>query len=281
MMRVFDRSTLQISDACFETLCQLFERESGILLRPDKRSLVVSRLQRRLEARGLSGFEEYCLLLHRPDEVTERRAMVDALTTHETYFFRELGHFQHLAQSALPSLKGHELRLWSAASSTGEETYSLAMVLAEVLGQEGWILHGSDLSMRVVWLASRGLYPLRRLEFMPPGFLRKYCLRGQGEYEGSFLVKRELREQTRFFCHNLLDRTANLGMFDVIFLRNVLIYFTLEKRRIILGNAISRLRPGGYLYLGNSESMEEVLAGMEPIGNSIYRRVPRARGEGS
>lgn len=274
MSALLDSPVLQLTDACFEVLRRLFEKESGILLRPDKKPLLVSRLQRRLEARGLSCFEDYALLLRSSNEINERQAMVDALTTHETYFFREENQFQHFALSALPHLRGHKLRVWSAASSTGEEAYSIAMLLADSLGWQGWSLYGSDLSIRVVWQASRGLYPLQRLEFMPEGFLKKYCLRGQGEYAGYFLIKRELRGQANFFCHNLLDQQMDLGLFDVIFLRNVLIYFDEPRRQRIVDNTIARLRPGGYLYLGQSESLDETPTRMELIGNAIYRRIP-------
>lgn len=274
MGALLDSPVLQLTDTCFEVLRRLFEKESGILLHPDKKPLLVSRLQKRLEARGLSCFEDYALLLRSSNKIDERQAMVDALTTHETYFFREANQFQHFALSALPRLRGHRLRVWSAASSTGEEAYSIAMLLADSLGWQGWSLYGSDLSMRVVWHASRGLYPLQRLEFMPEGFLRKYCLQGQGDFAGYLLIKRELREQASFFCHNLLNQGAELGLFDVIFLRNVLIYFDVSRRLRIVDNAIARLRPGGYLYLGQSESLNETPARMELIGNAIYRRIP-------
>ena len=143
-----DVSVLRVSEQSFATLRMLFERESGIRLRDEKKSLVVSRLQGRLEQRGLRSIEDYCALLVQPVEEDERHRMVDALTTHETYFFREPRHFEHLARQALPCLPQRPLRIWSAASSSGEEGYSLAMVLAEALGPAGWALYGSDISAR-------------------------------------------------------------------------------------------------------------------------------------
>ena len=267
-----DVPVLRLSEQSFGTLRMLFERESGIRLRDEKRTLVVSRLQARLEQRGMRSMEDYCALLLRPAEQEERQRMVDALTTHETYFFREPRHFEHLAQQALPALTQRPLRIWSAASSTGEEAYSLAMILAEALGPAGWELLGSDISTRVLEVAQRGLYALNRLECMPRAFLQKYCRRGFGPYEGQLLINSSLRARTRFLRHNLLDASNPLGMFDVIFLRNVLIYFDPERRRYIVRNMISRLNPGGFIYFGSSESVSGSTEGLESVASSVFRR---------
>ncbi|MBS1208916.1 MAG: chemotaxis protein methyltransferase CheR [Proteobacteria bacterium] len=261
-----------LSEQCFQVLRDLFEHESGIRLPSDKKPLVVSRLQHRLIQRRAKSFEDYCALLKSPAEAAERQCFVDALTTHETFFFRDPRQFQHLASQALPTLPQRPVRIWSAAASTGEEAYSLAMTLAETFGLAGWELLGSDISERVIEHAARGLYPQYRLDNMPSEYMKKYCRRGLGEYAGHLLVNADLRNRTRFFRHNLLDATANLGTFDVIFLRNVLIYFDPPRRLQILRNVTARLRPGGYLYIGNTESLSESLADMELIGNSAYLR---------
>lgn len=266
-----DVPSLKLSEQSFYILRELFERECGIHLHADKKMLVVSRLQRRLEQRRLQCFEDYCALLKLPAEAEERQWMVDALTTHETFFFRAPNQFRHLTRHALPTLAHRPLRIWSAAASTGEEAYSLAMTLAEALGPAGWELLGSDISGRAVWQAARGLYPLSRLEEMPEEYLKKYCRKGLGEYAGQLLVNSSLRARTQFFRHNLLDAGAKVGSFDVIFLRNVLIYFDPPRRRQILRNMVARLRPGGYLYIGHAESASDELLELESAGHSAWR----------
>lgn len=263
---------LQLSERGFRQLVALFERETGIRLRREKQPFVIGRLQKRLEKRGLSDFDSYCALLAQPHEGPERQHVVDALTTHETYFFREPSHFLHLRQQALPTLASRPLKIWSAASASGEEAYSLAMTLADSLGDEGWEVHGSDISAHSVWQASQALYPLQRLDNMPKGYLRRFCLRGQGDYAGKMLIQADLRQRTHFFRHNLLGSTAAHSSFEIIFLRNVLIYFDAERRARILAHVTQHLRPGGYLYLGQSESFSEPLASLEYLGGSVYRR---------
>ncbi|KAF7600386.1 MAG: SAM-dependent methyltransferase [Candidatus Dactylopiibacterium carminicum] len=267
-----DIPALQLSERSFGLLRSLFEKETGIHLRGEKRHLVIGRLQRRLEQRGLHDFESYCALLQQPHETQERQHLIDALTTHETYFFREPAHFQHLREQALPNLETRPLRIWSAASSSGEEAYSLAMTLADTLGPDGWEVFASDVSACSVWQAIQGLYPQQRLDNMPKGYLKRFCRRGQGVYTGQMLIHADLRARVNFFRHNLLADDNKLGEFAVVFLRNALIYFDATRRGQIIGKVVRHLRPGGYLYLGQSESFSEPLTSLEYLGGSIYRR---------
>lgn len=270
-----------LSDASFTWLRNFLERESGISLRAEKRSLIVSRLQKRLEVRAQPDFDAYCRLLQLPAESAERNLALDALTTHETYFFRDPRQFAHL-RTRLKSWQGEKLRVWSAACSTGEEAWSLAMLLHESLGPEAWELQASDLSLSALEHAARSLYRMERLQYMPPGYLHSYCRKGLQQYSGYMLIKRTLRERVRFFQHNLLEDVPALGKFDVIFLRNTLIYFDQPRRQQILSHICAHLKPGAHLYLGESESMLDHPAPLLNAGNSIFRYSPeRAGAEGA
>jgi chemotaxis protein methyltransferase CheR len=202
----------------------------------------------------------------------ERTQVVDLLTTNETNYFREPDHFTQLANLMLPSIKHRPLRVWCAAASSGEEPYSLAMALNEKLGPTGWELTASDLSLRVLDTAEQGLYRMQRLEFMPSEYLKKYCRRGVGPYEGMFMVDSELRKRVRFVQHNLLEDAAELGQFDIIFVRNVLIYFDADVKNQVLRNLYTRLRPGGWLVTSHSESLIGLDTPLKPMRPSIYRR---------
>ena len=183
--------------------------------------------------------------------------MVDLLSTNETYFFREPGHFDFLRNNILPDHPvGGPMRVWSAASSSGEEAYSIAMLLGDVLGKSSWEIFGSDISTRVLEKARRALYPLARHEGIPEGYLKRFCLRGKGPHEGSFLINTELRDRVRFAQINLNKSLPELGEFNVIFLRNVLIYFDFETKQKIINRLGSVLSPGGYLFIGHTENLQ-------------------------
>ena len=263
-----------ISPSAFERVQAVFQRESGIRLSASKKSLVSSRLNSRLQSLGLSDFDSYCALISDAQASHERRLMVDLLTTNETYFFREPVHFEHLVRDALPSLANVSdapLRVWCAASSSGEEAFSVAMSLAEAADGRPWEVVGTDLSERVLAIARRGLYGTARLQHMPAAMLKRYCLRGTDEYSGKLLVAREIRDKVRFQQHNLLHAPRTLGSFDVIFLRNVLIYFDRAARRQILENVLQTLRPGGWLYTGHTDSLHGFNLPLRAVRPSIFR----------
>lgn len=266
-------TTQAISRAAFVHIQQLFHRASGILLPDSKMPLVASRLRSRLVVNALPDFDAYCRLLQSKQGAEEARIVVDLLTTNETYFFREPVHFQHLAQQVLPELAGREVKVWCAASSSGEEPYSIAMTLARALGDDGrWSVHASDLSLRMLERARRGVYPMARLDNMPKEVLRQYCLRGTGQYQGMLRVAPDLRQRVQFAEHNLLHRPEGLGPFDVIFMRNVLIYFDVKTKERIVQLALQALRPGGWLYVGRSETLYGMNLQLENIQPSIYRK---------
>jgi chemotaxis protein methyltransferase CheR len=263
----------ELSTSAFRQIQTFFYKESGIFLPDHKRPLVISRLRGRLESIGLQCFDAYCQYLAVQQNEQERRHVVDLLTTNETYFFREPNHFKVLAEMMIPAVSQRPLRLWCAAASSGEEPYSLAMVLADKLGANAWDLVASDLSKRVLEKARQGIYRMQRMENMPPEYLKDFCRKGTGDYEGMLIVDQGLRNRVHFVQHNLLDSAAKHGQFDIIFVRNVMIYFDAEIKRRVLSNLVSQLRPRGWLVISHSESLLGSDIPLEQVMPSVYRRI--------
>lgn len=262
-----------LSDEEFRLLRQLFHNEIGLHLSSSKKSLVSGRLIKRLGALGLASFKDYYELLMAPEQEEERQQAIDLITTNETYFFREHKHFDFLRQQILPTIDhSHTLRIWSAASSTGEEAYSVAMLLEATRAHLPWAVFASDISSRVLTAARRGLYPMARGEKIPKDYLKRFCLKGVGQYEGRFLVQEELRKKVAFRQLNLMGLPSSLGVFDVVFLRNVIIYFDLPTKARVVRGVAEHLRPGGWLFVGHSESLHGMDSGLELVVPSIYRK---------
>lgn len=264
-----------ITDEEFKLFQRLIYKIAGISLSDAKKVLLVGRLTRRLKANHLDNFSQYYRMLATGDHPEELQTMVDLLTTNETYFFREPKHFDYLRDEILPPFRTSPtpFRVWSAASSTGEEAYTLAMLLAEHLPANPWEIFGSDISTQVLAKARRGHYPLGRHEGIPPAFLSKYCLKGVRAQEGTFLIAARLRERVSFGQVNLtLPVDAGIGDFDVIFLRNVMIYFDLETKTKVINNLMPRLKPGGHLFIGHSETLSGIPAPLQPVRPTIYRK---------
>ncbi|MFT3857308.1 MAG: protein-glutamate O-methyltransferase [Aquabacterium sp.] len=264
-----------IGDREFERLRQLFERVSGIHLADSKKTLVCGRLSRRLRQLNLRDYRDYLDLIEAPDAALERQTAIDLLTTNETHFFREPRHFEFLKQVLARFSQqglGRAFEVWSAACSTGEEPYSLAMVLAEELGWRPWHVHASDLSTRVLEEARRGLYPSQRAAEVPSHLSVKYLLEGLDEFEGLYLIDSSLRARVTFRQVNLMQPLPASPAFDVIFLRNVLIYFDRPSRRKIVEAAAQRLRPGGLLFIGHSETLHGITDVLEPVAPTVYRQ---------
>ena len=263
-----------ISDQEFALFQRLIYRIAGISLSDAKKVLLVGRLSRRLRAYELANFSQYYRMLASGDYAEEVQTMVDLLTTNETYFFREPTHFDFLrAEAADKRQLGKPYRVWSAASSSGEEAYSIAMTLAETLPDTPWEIVGSDISTQVLKRAIAGHYPLARTEGIPPDYMRKYCLKGVRSQAGTFLIQPELRQRTRFFQINLTHPVeADIGDFDVIFLRNVMIYFDPETKTRVVHNLLPRLKTGGYLIIGHSETLNGITDRVVGVRPTIYRK---------
>lgn len=259
-----------LTPAEFQWITSFLRERTGIDLHDGKQAMVMGRLERRLRHLGMRSYTEYFKLIRRPEQAREMQFAIDLLTTNETYLFREKAHFD-LLPDLLPRRGGLPVRVWSAASSTGEEAATIALVLADALGRSGWEIVGTDVSTRVVETARRGLYPIGAAERVPPELLRRHCLRGKGEYEGYFSLNPHLRERIRFVAANLLEPLPEIGMFDVVFIRNVLIYFDNPTRERVLRAATTRLHPGGYLLTSHSESLSGIDLPLRSIAPSVYR----------
>lgn len=262
-----------INDQEFGLFQRLIYKIAGISLAESKKILVTGRLQRRLRHYGLDTFSQYYRLVTGDRHPEELQVMVDLLTTNETYFFREPKHFDFLRERILPQRSGGQFRIWSAASSTGEEAYSTAMVLAEYLKDRDWEVFGSDISTQVLAKARAAHYPLERHEGIPPAFLARYCLKGVRSQAGTFLIDRQLRDRVRFAQVNLtIPIPPEIGDFDVIFLRNVMIYFDNETKRKVVANLLPRLRKGGHFIVGHSETLNGITSDLALVQPTIYRK---------
>ena len=262
---------MMLSKSAFDAVTEMFHSVSGIRLTEAKRALVTGRLQKLAQQRGLPNVDAYVEQLLNGGDKKELVQVIDKLTTNETYFFREPQHFEFLKSLLTERLRNSsELRIWSAASSSGEEAYSIAMLLADSLGLKGWQVIGTDLSTAMVQSAQRGLYPLERAKHVPPEYLKKWCLKGEGEYDGKLLVARELRQRVRFLPGNLKQDLPDIGLFDVIFLRNVLIYFDNEGKTDIVNRVLTKLKPDGFLFTGHAESLTNLGLPVRALASAIY-----------
>jgi chemotaxis protein methyltransferase CheR len=260
-----------LSEHAFHAVTEMFHRVSGIRLTEAKRALVTGRLQKLAQASGASDLDGYVERMVREADPEELVRVVDKLTTNETYFFREPQHYEVLVDLLTSGpARGGTYRVWSAASSSGEEAYSLAMVLAEKMGTRPWEVMGTDLSTTMVSNARRALYPMERAQNMPPKYLKRWCLKGQDDMEGQLLISGELRSRVRFECANLTQPLPDVGMFDVIFLRNVLIYFDAPGKADIVNRVLTRLKPGGHLFTGHAESLTNLNLPVRAVAAAVY-----------
>ncbi|MFJ5235640.1 CheR family methyltransferase [Pseudomonas neuropathica] len=260
-----------LSDKEFQQFRGMIFEIAGISMSDAKKPLISGRLAKRVRQHGLSGYGEYFRLLM--SERAELQVAVDLLTTNETYFFRESKHFDFLRERILPELLDRStLRVWSGACSSGEEPYSIAMTLADALGNRPWELLASDLSTRMLEKARVGLYDIADAENIPRPLLTRYCLKGVGEQAGKLLIDPALCNRLRFQQINLNSALPELGEFEVIFLRNVMIYFDLETKRQVVRRMLPLLKPGGYFIVSHSESLNGVCDELKVVAPSIYRK---------
>ncbi|ENC6731059.1 protein-glutamate O-methyltransferase CheR [Vibrio navarrensis] len=262
-----------ITDDEFGRFRELIFRKAGISMADEKKVLVSGRLSKRLRHYHLNTFEQYYQLVRNTQQYpSEMQVMVDLLTTNETYFFREPNHFEFLRQHLKESRPNGTFRIWSAACSSGEEVYTLAMTLAEALPHKTWEVVGSDVSQRMLDHCQKAVYPLSRRGSMSDYYLRQYCLKGIRQQEGYFLVERFLRSRCTFHQVNLIEPLPNLGLFDAIFLRNVMIYFNRDTKQKVIQKLLQQLKPNGLLFIGHSESLNGLDHQAKLIRSSIYRK---------
>lgn len=272
------RSTAPVlmSDADFDAFSRMIHAKTGIVINEAKRSMLVSRLSRRLRDLGLRDFGSYRDLLDSPDGAAEQRAFISAITTNVTSFFREPGHFEALA-GMVPEFDarvatGERIRLWSAGCSSGEEPYSIAMTLKEswpALDHADVRILATDIDPVMVAAARRGVYSGQQVGDDPPPLVRQ----NMSPHKDGFVINAALKDNLRFEELNLLGQWPFTGTFDVIFCRNVVIYFDAPTRMGLWRRFAERLRPGGTLFVGHSERVDADLETLlEPAGVTQYRR---------
>jgi len=274
----FKPGEAELSDNEFEALRRLIYTHTGIALAPYKRYLVQARLGRRLRALNLATYAEYHELLVSGNGA-ELTQFINAMTTNKTDFFRESHHFDYLRTTWLPARRAagaRRLRLWSAACSTGEEPYTIAITVLDALdGAAGWDVKilASDIDTEVLARAETGTYTLEQVKPVPPPLLTKHFQRGRGQQEGSVRVSAAVRSLIAFRRINFLDDPWPIrATFDAIFCRNVLIYFDRPTQQRLLTRLLGYLAPDGLIFLGHSESAFGLVAGLSPVGATIYRR---------
>ncbi len=271
-----------IGDREFRLFQGMVHREAGIWLAPVKKALLVGRLARRLRALGLTDYGDYFERVEA--DPAERVRMLDCLCTNETHFFREPRHFEFLASRVFPRWRAEaeagqrprRARVWSAACSTGEEPYSLAMSLLSALPpQAGWEVEilATDLSTRVLERASQAVWPVEKATEIPPAQLKAWMLRGVASQQGLMKAGPEIRSLVRFQRLNLNDPGwPGLGHFDLVFCRNVLIYFDPPTKERVVGHLLEHLAPDGYLFLGHAESLSNMGHRVRAVVPTVYAR---------
>lgn len=262
---------LALSDAHFRRICQLIYQRAGIVLAEHKRDMVYNRLVRRLRTLGLDDFGRYLSMLEANPNSAEWQAFVNSLTTNLTAFFREAHHFPVLADHARK--RSGEYRVWSAAASTGEEPYSIAITLADALGiaPGRFNVFGSDIDTEVLQKAQSAIYRQEELKTLSPQQLQRYFMRGTGPHAGLVRVRSELGNAVQFAALNLLGKQYNVpGPFDAIFCRNVMIYFDKETQQEILKRFVPLLKPGGLLFAGHSENFSNLSRDFWLRGQTVY-----------
>lgn len=263
-----------LTDIEFADFQRFIYERAGITMTRAKKALVSGRLAKRLSALGVGSYAAYYALLESGENEAETQMAVDLLTTNETYFFREPRHFDHLGQVAAARPRGAApMRIWSAASSTGEEAYTISMVLSDRMEGRPFEVVGTDISTRVLTRARTGHYPQTRTQNIPQDYLKRFCLKGGGQYAGTLLVDPAVRRHVRFSHANLnLPLPGDLGVFDAVFLRNVMIYFNGETKQQVVARVVAQLRPGGHLYIGHSESLHGLSVPVRALMPSVYVR---------
>jgi chemotaxis protein methyltransferase CheR len=264
----------------FDRLARFIYDYSGIKMPITKLTMLEGRLRRRLRATGIDSFDAYCSYLFEHDGIEQEAVyLIDVVTTNKTDFFREPRHFDYLRDHALPAIASagtRNIRVWSAACSTGAEPYTLAMELNEFVGPRGdmnYSILATDLSTEVLEAARRGVFPDEMLEPVPVSLRRKYVLTSRDARARQSRITPALRSSVGFARLNLMDEKYPVGEpMDIIFCRNVLIYFDKPTQAKVVGRLCDRLRPGGYLFLGHSESITGFTLPLRTVANTVFMR---------
>lgn len=261
-------------------IAKLVYEQAGIVIREHKEAMTRGRLARRVKALGMGSVAEYCAFLKTPQAAGELPELINAVTTNHTAFFRERHHFDHLRKDVMPRLlqdragRRGRIRIWSSACSSGEEAYTIAASCREVMGARGDLdfrILATDIDTDILARAEAGIYPVDLFERLPADvkpMLRLEAGAGRGEAR----IAEDLRRLIAFKRLNLIEKWPMSGPFDVIFCRNVFIYFDAQTKASILDRFVALLAPGGFLYLGHSESLPQPHPNLRLIGRTIYER---------
>lgn len=266
----------QLSDKDFRFIAGLIHKHSGIVIRDGKRSLVYSRLRKRLRQLRMSSFREYCDFLS-ADQGEEIEHFINALTTNLTSFFRERHHFEFLERKLLPELlkqrAERRLRIWSAGSSTGEEAYSIAMTVARCIPADWDVkILATDIDSKVLETGAAGIYPFERIASLPKAEQKWGFVKGRGEHEDMVRVRAAFRSMVSFRHLNLLAPWPVKGPFDFVFCRNTVIYFDKPTQKVLFDRFANVIADAGHLFVGHSETLYNVCNRFAPLGNTIYRK---------
>ena len=253
-----------LTDKQFKQLASLVYNESGIHLSENKVSLLQARLAKRLRATRIGSITEY--IGHIADNPEEYVNFIDGVTTNHTYFFRENKHCEFILKTMD---KSTPLKIWSAASSSGEEAYSIAVQL--LWAGYSFNIVGSDISGTMLATAERGIYPMERAKFIPPDLLHRYFQKGLNRFRNHIRVKDEVKRHVTFKRFNLITGTPT-DTYDIIFCRNVMIYFDMPTKQRVVTNLLQALKPHGYFMIGQSENMLGINPGLDSVTPSIYKK---------
>ena len=266
----------------YEFIRTLVYEYSRINLGPDKQELVSARIGKRLRALNMPSITAYCDFLRRPEGDDELSNLIDVISTNHTFFFREPAHFEYLEHHVIPEFTAEDsphrrstFRVWSSASSSGEEVYSIAILLAEVSATKpgwNWQLEATDISTRILKRAREAIYPEDSVAKVRPELIKRYFQKGLGPQDGNYRVKPQLASRVTFRHLNLLGPSYPFSEpFHVIFCRNVMIYFDRPTQEELVRRLAERLVPGGFLMVGHSESLTGIHHRLKMVKPAIYQ----------
>lgn len=271
-----DNREFRMTDNNFTVIKDLVYQSSGIVLGEHKREMVYSRLSRRLRALKLNNFDQYCSYLANQNN-EELSHFINAITTNLTSFFREKHHFDFIKQTVIPKLlaqskQTNRIRVWSAGCSSGEEPYTIAITMAHAFPKPSWDFKilATDLDSNVLNKAKTGIYPNQALEGLPESIKRTGFV--YNKQLNQYKIKPSVAQSIHFKRLNLLEKWPMTGKFDIIFCRNVVIYFDNETKNNLINRYANLLKPGGYLFLGHSETMSREISDFNALGHTIYQR---------
>lgn len=268
-------SSYKLTDLQYKKLNRIIYDSAGIDLGDNKKELVHARLSKILRKRKIKDFNEYLKLLIDDDSGDELITLLDAIATNVTHFFREESHFDFLIQHIVDNENPDSFRIWSAGCSSGEEPYSLAITFCEHMTNpfsSGTYILATDISTKILSRAMNGIYPMKSVEKLDRNMLKKYFLKGKNSRHGSVRIKKEISNMVTLERLNLIEPFQFDKGFDVIFCRNVMIYFDKMTRQNIVRKFYEALSPGGYLIIGHSESLNGIQHSFKYIKPTIYRR---------